>query len=120
MMEGMITDLLDLMVRESQSDNSFYDKYIFKIIPMVNPDGVIHGNSRAELTGIDSNRVWKKTSKKITPSIHYIKKYILKSKEQTCLILDLHSHSKKTGCFFYGNYEQTDLRSYRMLPSLIC
>jgi murein tripeptide amidase MpaA len=120
MMEGMVKYLLDLMVRESGSNYSFYDNYIFKIIPMVNPDGVIHGNSRAELTGIDSNRVWKKTSKSMTPSVHHIKKYILKNKEQTCLVLDLHSHSKKLGCFFYGNYEQSDLRSYRMLPSLVC
>jgi hypothetical protein len=47
---------------------------------MINPDGVIHGNTRAELTGIDPNRVWKKTSKNITPTIHYIKKLITKMK----------------------------------------
>jgi murein tripeptide amidase MpaA len=80
MIEGIIAYLLDLMVKESEINHSIYDNYIFKIIPMVNPDGVIHGNSRAELTGIDSNRVWKKTSKNMTPSIHYIKKYILKNK----------------------------------------
>jgi murein tripeptide amidase MpaA len=60
--------------------NSLYDNYVFKIIPMVNPDGVIHGNSRAELSGIDPNRIWKKPSKKVTPSIYYIKKQILKNK----------------------------------------
>lgn len=108
------------MAIESQVPNSIYDNYVFKIVPMVNPDGVIHGNSRAELTGIDPNRIWKKPSKTITPSIYYIKKQILKTKEQTCLILDLHSHSKKLGCFFYGNYQQSDVKNFRLLPSKVC
>lgn len=32
--------------------------YIFKIIPMVNPDGVIFGNYRSNLMGLDLNRKW--------------------------------------------------------------
>jgi len=104
MIEGIINYLLQLMFKAVQDGNSFYDGYIFKIIPMLNPDGVIHGNTRAELTGIDPNRVWKKPSKNVTPTVYNIKKQILKTKDETCLVLDLHSHSKKLGCFFYGNY----------------
>ena len=48
---------------------------------MVNPDGVIHGNTRAEITGIDPNRAWKRPSKTITPAIHQIKRHILRNKE---------------------------------------
>ena len=55
--------------------------FIFKIIPMVNPDGVIHGNSRAEITGLDPNRCWKKPSKTRIPSIYHIKKEILKNRD---------------------------------------
>ena len=40
------------------SDNAklLRDKIIFNIIPMLNPDGVILGNYRTGLTGIDFNR----------------------------------------------------------------
>lgn len=120
MVEGIVLHLLNTMIKAVEVENPFFDNYIFKIVPMVNPDGVIHGNTRAELTGIDPNRAWKKTSKNITPSIHYIKKQIQKTKEETCFILDLHSHSKKLGCFFYGNYSQSDVTSFRLLPSTVC
>jgi murein tripeptide amidase MpaA len=34
--------------------------YTVVVIPMVNPDGVIHGNSRCNLAGLDLNRQWTK------------------------------------------------------------
>lgn len=36
---------------------------IIKIIPMVNIDGVIHGNYRTSLIGCDLNRRWKNPKK---------------------------------------------------------
>ena len=47
---------------------------------MVNPDGVIHGNTRAEITGVDPNRMWKKPLKRLCPEIVAIKKAILETK----------------------------------------
>ena len=42
-------------------------KYIFKLIPMLNPDGVIHGNYRTNLAGFDLNRVWEDPDKTLCP-----------------------------------------------------
>ena len=80
MVEGIINYLLEIFSKAAQTEESYLDGYIVKIVPMANPDGVIHGNSRAELTGIDSNRVWKKPKKILTPTVYHIKKQILKNR----------------------------------------
>ena len=39
-------------------------RYIFKIFPMVNVDGVIYGNSRCDISGTDVNRKWTRNPNK--------------------------------------------------------
>jgi murein tripeptide amidase MpaA len=51
--------------------------FIFKIIPMLNPDGVIHGNYRSNISGYDLNKKWENPSKIYHPEIYYLKKLIL-------------------------------------------
>ena len=51
-MEGAIQYLL------SDAAASLRNYFIFKIIPMLNPDGVISGNARCSLSGKDLNRQW--------------------------------------------------------------
>lgn len=87
---------------------------------MLNVDGVVHGNTRAELTGVDPNRIWKKTIKRLSPGVGIIKKLIQETKQNVKLFLDLHSHSKKVGCFFYGNSLLHDPKRTRIYPTLVC
>ena len=35
------------------------DKYLFKVVPMINVDGVYKGNFRFSAVGVDLNRKWK-------------------------------------------------------------
>ena len=46
---------------------------------MINPDGVIVGNSRCNLYGYDLNRQWKQPKKTLSPEIEAIKRVILKN-----------------------------------------
>ena len=46
---------------------------MFKLIPMLNPDGVVVGNSRTSLAGVDLNRVYKKPRQDLFPTIFYTK-----------------------------------------------
>ena len=56
MMRGVIDFLTDV---DNQDAKLLREKFIFKIIPMLNPDGVINGNYRCSLAGCDLNRRWK-------------------------------------------------------------
>jgi murein tripeptide amidase MpaA len=49
------------------------EQFIFKIIPMLNPDGVVRGNYRGDALGVDLNRRWNKPSKILHPTIYYSK-----------------------------------------------
>ena len=51
-MEGLI----DFLTGYSEEAKQLRDNFIFKVIPMLNIDGVINGNYRSNLAGDDLNR----------------------------------------------------------------
>lgn len=73
MMRGVLKFLTDPHNPESKM---LRDNFIFKVIPMLNPDGVINGNYRCSLAGCDLNRRWKNPSKIIHPTIYNTKRLI--------------------------------------------
>ncbi|XP_038041075.2 cytosolic carboxypeptidase 4 isoform X1 [Anas platyrhynchos] len=79
--------------------------FIFKIVPMLNPDGVINGNHRCSLSGDDLNRQWLKPSSQLHPTIYHTKGllYYLRSIGRAPLVFcDYHGHSQKKNVFLYG------------------
>eukprot|EP00811_Abedinium_folium_P034942 NODE_777_length_2771_cov_3.552194.p1 GENE.NODE_777_length_2771_cov_3.552194~~NODE_777_length_2771_cov_3.552194.p1 ORF type:complete len:910 (-),score=193.38 NODE_777_length_2771_cov_3.552194:40-2400(-) len=72
------------------------------IVPMLNPDGVIHGNYRCGLAGADLNRVFMEPHQQLHPIVWHLKQRLLG--QHISLYLDLHGHSKKDGIFFYGGH----------------
>lgn len=60
-----------ILIENTKESHFLRDKFIFKIIPMLNPDGVIHGNYRCSLAGCDLNRRWKNPNRNFHPEIYY-------------------------------------------------
>lgn len=102
------------------------ETYIFHIVPMVNVDGVVHGNSRCTLAGVDPNRVWHDPNPIIHPVIYALKNHLRNMAQGAVvlggpcksleLFLDFHGHSAKFGCFFYGS----DTKIHNALLPKLC
>lgn len=74
MMKGVIDFLIDETNEEAEA---LRQQFVFKIIPMLNPDGVINGNYRCSLAGCDLNRRWKAPSKVLHPCIYNTKQLLI-------------------------------------------
>ena len=100
----MVKGLIDFLVGNSKEANMLRKKFIFKIVPMLNPDGVVYGNYRCSLLGVDLNRRWTKPNKLLHPTIYYAKKLLQAFTEENEVLMfcDLHGHSIKKEAFMYG------------------
>ena len=100
MMQGVI----DSLVADTPEADILRKHFVFKIIPMLNPDGVVHGNYRCCLAGTDLNRRYLDAYPSVHANIIAMKKLVLTTHQRrgVLLYLDLHGHSKKKNSFLYG------------------
>jgi murein tripeptide amidase MpaA len=59
-------------------------------VPMLNPDGVIVGNSQANLGGVDLDRKWGSgSSAEICPEVHYFQEYLSRLGGRKLLFIEI-------------------------------
>jgi murein tripeptide amidase MpaA len=68
--------LIDYLVSQTPEAKALRENFVFKIVPILNPDGVINGNYRCCLSGQDLNRRWKAPNRVIHPVNFAVKKLI--------------------------------------------
>ncbi|KAM9167838.1 cytosolic carboxypeptidase 1 isoform 2-T3 [Mergus octosetaceus] len=128
---------LEYLMSNNPNAQSLRESYIFKIIPMLNPDGVINGNHRCSLSGEDLNRQWQNPNPDLHPTIYHAKgllQYLAAIKRLPLVYCDYHGHSRKKNVFMYGcsiketmwhtnvNAASCDLMEdpgYRTLPKIL-
>jgi len=100
----IVEGMLDFLVGDTETAVELRNKYVFKIIPMLNPDGVVLGNYRCSLSGQDLNRQWIGATSRVFPEIYYTKMMFKKTLESRKIFLyvDVHGHSRKKNVFMYG------------------
>lgn len=118
MMRGVLNYLTDV---ENPEAKMLREKFIFKVLPMLNPDGVINGNYRCSLAGCDLNRRWKTPHKLLHPTIYATKRLIKDLHEERGLLLycDLHGHSRKQNVFMYGCNNKVKPEECRVFPLML-
>ncbi|KAM9392828.1 cytosolic carboxypeptidase 1 isoform 2-T2 [Pholidichthys leucotaenia] len=128
---------LEFLMGMSPLAASLREAYIFKIVPMLNPDGVINGNHRCSLSGEDLNRQWQNPNPELHPTIYHTKgllQYLAHIQRAPLVFCDYHGHSRKKNVFMYGcsvketvwqsniNATSSDLQEdlgYRTLPKIL-
>ncbi|KAL4481481.1 hypothetical protein ABPG74_007570 [Tetrahymena malaccensis] len=127
----MCQGLIESLLSQNTEIQQIRKKVIFKVIPMMNPDGVIIGNYRTGFAGLDLNRQFGENNlvgitNQLFPSVQALKNLIRDLKEQygknMLGLIDLHGHSVKKNIFTFGPYyPPTDFRYYRskFIPKLL-
>uniref|UniRef100_A0A1B6E479 Peptidase M14 domain-containing protein n=4 Tax=Clastoptera arizonana TaxID=38151 RepID=A0A1B6E479_9HEMI len=97
---------LQYLLEDSLAAANARMKYVFKVVPMLNPEGVINGCNRCGLTNEDLNRRWSQPSADLHPSIYHTKgllDYCVRVlKKVPYVFCDFHGHSRRKNVFLYG------------------
>ncbi|XP_074762348.1 cytosolic carboxypeptidase 6 isoform X2 [Athene noctua] len=118
--------IIDFLVSQHPIAKVLRDHLVFKIAPMLNPDGVYLGNYRCSLMGFDLNRHWANPSPWAHPTLHGVKQLIIEMynnpKINLEFYIDIHAHSTMMNGFMYGNIFEDEERFQRqaVFPKLLC
>ena len=106
----VIQGLIEFLLSNEPKAISLRKNYIFKIVPMLNPDGVIRGNFRMNSVGKDLNRMWMEENEENSPSVFYCHKMIQKTLNSRNIhfFCDFHGHSSKNNFFLYSCKSRSD------------
>ena len=100
----VIQGVIEFLLSNDPVAKNLRKKYIFKIIPMLNPDGVTRGNFRMNVLGKDLNRMWEEPDENTSPTIFNTVKMINKTLgcREIFFFCDFHGHSNKYNFFLYS------------------
>jgi len=122
----MMKGILDFLTSDTSQAHLLRQNFVIYIVPVLNPDGVIYGNNRCCLAGVDLNRQWKiplkvhslthsyslthsllldhSLLKGLHPTVYHLKNFMIAQRKirDVLTYIDLHGHSRKYNVFMYG------------------
>mmetsp|Transcript_66797 Transcript_66797/g.111893 ORF Transcript_66797/g.111893 Transcript_66797/m.111893 type:complete len:439 (-) Transcript_66797:1599-2915(-) len=103
----MCHGLLSFLVCDHPYAKILRNNLVFKIVPMLNPDGVFLGNYRCSSMGYDLNRHWLNPDPWAHAPILHTRKLLLELAADPNVpldfFIDLHAHSTCTNSFVFAN-----------------
>ena len=107
----VLTGILNFLTGKCNENNQgeqakiLMDEFVFKIVPMLNPDGIYRGYYRLETFSRNLNRYYTSPCYKEQPTVYAIKHALTHAYQHLNMkiYVDLHAHASKRGCFMFGN-----------------
>ncbi|XP_078313843.1 cytosolic carboxypeptidase 1-like isoform X2 [Crassostrea virginica] len=96
---------IDFLLSKRPAAQLLRETFIFKIVPMLNPDGVINGCHRCSTGAEDLNRRWDNPCPRLHPTIYHSKgllQYMQMIGKVPLVFCDYHGHSRRKNIFIYG------------------
>ncbi len=102
LMIGLISFLLDANDPRAEILRRIF---VFKIIPIINVDGVSRGFYRYDTNSLNMNRHYANPNQKMQPEIAAIKRIFVSYAQEGRIryYYDLHAHASSRGLFLFGN-----------------
>jgi len=94
-------EFMDVVLGDSELARRFRDRFTILIVPLINPDGVVNGNSRHNAASTDLNRDW---GPFVQPETRSVAKFLAELDEQQVrlrLMLDFHATKMSPTMLFY-------------------
>jgi len=101
----MMRGALDFLTSGCEQAQALRRLAVFKVVPFLNPDGVISGHHRVNMAGLDLNRHWTTPTRNEAPTIWHLRHLLLSVKRQNrgpLLFCDFHGHSRRRNVFMFG------------------
>ncbi|XP_055047634.2 cytosolic carboxypeptidase 2 [Misgurnus anguillicaudatus] len=106
----MMQGFLEFLLSDFPDACLLRETFVFKIVPMLNPDGVVVGNYRCSLTGRDLNRNYRTLLRESFPCVWHTRNMVkrLLAEREVVVYCDFHGHSRKNNVFMYGCTDRKD------------
>ncbi|CBZ29815.1 metallo-peptidase, Clan MC, Family M14 [Leishmania mexicana MHOM/GT/2001/U1103] len=105
-MQGLLDTLLCPPAGAADYASHLCDNFVFKVIPMLNADGVIMGNHRCSFAGADLNRDYTNPKADFNPTLYAMKQLLRywtsEERRQVVMFADFHGHSRAKNFLVYG------------------
>lgn len=102
----ILEGLLDFLASGSEEAHVLLERYVFHIVPVLNPDGVELGHHRTDLRGENLNRMYgHRASLDLHPAVFAAQAACIgahRNQGRLRLYLDLHAHGTRRGQFLLG------------------
>ena len=72
----IVHGLIKFLLSKDKIASELRNRLVFKIVPMINADGVTVGNTRCSLIGRDVNRLFGHPNKQLSPEPFYLRQLI--------------------------------------------